>query len=389
MNLSTDAGGVRFETPLLLASGYISETPEFFTKARRFGCASMVTRSLKMHVPPERARVPAPRYVVPSLDSMLNCEWGNERPWTSWRDGWVRQVQSLGAPIVVSLSGRDIDSCVALIGEFDRLGVDAFEINISCAHSGALHGNLNIDFDHLRRVLGRIRPITTTPIWIKLSYSPWVVTMATEAVSNGANAIVCMNTLGPGLLLDIETGQPKLGIKNGAGGLSGRAIFPIALASAFEISKAINPVPVIGVGGVSNSEDVIQMLMAGARAVQLYTAPALRGPIVYKEIMDGLTEFLGRHTEYRGDVRNLIGVSHRYGHDHCFEAPSPVVSAERCTGCAKCYPSCAFDAIDFVRRGEGQRALAVINDKCIGCNACIGACPPEFTAISTSYRRGG
>lgn len=386
MRLRTEVNGVGFGTPLLLASGFISETPAFFMKAHRFGCAGIVTRSLKKDVPPERSRVPAPRYVVPSPGMMLNCEWGNEHPWTSWRDQWVHDVQQCQAPIIISVSGRDIASCAVLIGEFDQLGVDAYEVNISCAHSGALHGNLNVDFDHLRRLLDRIRDTTKTPIWVKLSYSPWIVPMAIEAVSHGADAVVCTNTLGPGLLLDVETGQPKLGIQNGAGGLSGKAIFPISLACVFEVSKAIDPVPVIGVGGISTADDAIQMLMAGARAVQLYTAAALRGPIVYKEIRDGIEAFLMSHPQYGGDVRNLIGVSHAFGHQHYFDAPRPAVDAVRCTGCAECFKACAFGAITFVHR-DGQRPLAVINDRCIGCNACIGVCPPDLAAISTTYGR--
>ena len=81
--LQTNVGKVTLSTPLLLASGHITETPDFFLKTS--GCSGMVTRSLKENPPPERKNVPAPRYVVfDKGQSMLNCEWGNSTPWTEW-----------------------------------------------------------------------------------------------------------------------------------------------------------------------------------------------------------------------------------------------------------------------------------------------------------------
>ena len=167
MSLNTQVGKLKLQTPLLLASGHITETPEFFLRARAHGCSGMVTRSLKQHIPPERSKVTAPRYAIFCNDSMLNCEWGNEKPWTDWRDSGVSQVKDTGCPIIISLSGRDMDSCCYLIQVFDKMNVDAYEINISCSHSGSLHGNLNVDTLHLTQLMKRVRSVTTTPIWIK------------------------------------------------------------------------------------------------------------------------------------------------------------------------------------------------------------------------------
>jgi dihydroorotate dehydrogenase (NAD+) catalytic subunit len=148
---------------------------------------------------------------------MLNCEWGNENPWTQWRDQWLVEAKNHGGRVIVSLSGRNIGGCGKLIRAFDELKPDAFEINVSCSHSGALHGDLNVDITHVRRLIGKVRPLTQRPIWIKLSYSSTLIAMALSAQGGGADAIVCTNSIGPGLLLDIETGKPKLGIKGGAG----------------------------------------------------------------------------------------------------------------------------------------------------------------------------
>lgn len=382
MNTNVSVGGMQLATPLLLASGYITETPDFFLASQLHGCAGMITRSLKEHVPPERAQVPAPRYAVYGDGSMLNCEWGNERPWQSWIDGGVAMVKATGCPIIVSLSGRDLEGCARLIRVFDELGVDAYEINVSCSHSGALHGNLNVDIEHLTRVVQTLRSVTPTPIWIKLSYSTLLLPMARRAEELGADAIVCTNSIGPGMLIDTGTGKPRLGIAGGGGGVTGKAIFPIALWCVHQLAQAVR-IPVVGSGGVSSADEVIQMLMAGAQAVQLYTEPALRGPVAFTRIMHDLERFMTDHEEFTS-LHDLVGLTIGRTKTHSFVSPPPVVNADKCTGCNLCIPACAFDAISMVGRASGA-ALAVIADNCVSCNACVGVCPKKFDAITSVF----
>ncbi|MFA4975363.1 MAG: 4Fe-4S dicluster-binding protein [Candidatus Paceibacterota bacterium] len=382
MLLNTQIGVVKLKTPLLLASGYITETPEFFLKAQPYGCSGIITRSLKEHIPPERTKIPSPRYAVFDQDSMLNCEWGNERPWTEWRDYGVGKVKNTNCPIIISLSGRDSDSCCNLIKIFDEIGVDAYEINISCSHSGVLHGNLNVDVLYLEQLMKKVRAVTTTPIWIKLSYSNFLITMAKQAEEFGANAIVCTNSIGPGILIDTKTAKPKLGIKGGGGGVTGKAIFPIALWCVHQLSQVLN-IPIVGCGGIFTADQVVQMLMAGASAVQLYTAPALKGPTIFRQIMIGLQRFLTENPKYNS-VKDLIGLTLGKTDNHQFLSPSPVVIEKRCTGCGICIQSCAFDALSMIS-SAGKNTLAVISNNCISCNACVGVCPPKFNAIQALF----
>ncbi len=379
--LNTQVGTVKLQTPLLLASGYITETPEFFLKAQPYGCSGIITRSLKEHVPLERAKIPSPRYAIFDQDSMLNCEWGNERPWTEWRDNGVDKVKNTNSPIIISLSGRDSDSCCNLIKIFDEIGVDAYEINISCSHSGVLHGNLNVDAFYLEQLMKKVRAVTTTPIWIKLSYSNFLVTMAKQAEEFGANAVVCTNSIGPGMLIDTKTAKPKLGIKGGGGGVTGKAIFPIALWCVHQLYQVLN-IPIVGCGGVFTADQVVQMLMAGASAVQLYTAPALKGPIVFKRIKTDLLKFL--KDSNHSSTRDLIGLTKNKTNEHTFLSPLPVITKEKCTGCGICIDACAFGAIDMILR-PNKKALAIITNNCISCNACVGVCPPKFNAIQASF----
>ena len=379
---STSVGSVELVTPLLLASGYITETPEFYLRAQPEGCSGIVTRSLKKNVPPERERIPVPRYAMHGRDSMLNCEWGNEGRWTQWRDIGIPAVKKAGGPIILSLSGRDPVGCVELMHEFDAIGVDAYEVNVSCSHSGVLHGNLNVDIEHLESLMHVIRPATETPIWVKLSYSTQLVLMGMTAERLGANAIVCTNSIGPGMLIDTSTGRSKLGIMGGGGGLTGRAIFPIALWCVHQLAQNL-AIPIVGCGGISTAEHAVQMMMAGASALQLYTAPALHGPRVFRRIMSGFERFLAQHPEY-DSLRALKNVTAPHTVEHHFSSPPPVVIDERCTGCTLCVEACAFDALSLVMRENGK-LLAVIEDNCVSCNACVGACPPKFDAIRASF----
>ena len=370
MKLATSVGTVGFQTPLILGSGRITETPDFFLGARAFGCSGMVTRSLRETIPPERLRTPAPRYhVFDEGRSMLNCEWCNEEVWERWRDEWAHSIKCSGGRLIISLSGRDITSCQHLIKAFDDLGcVDAYEINVSCSHSCAIYGNLNVDTAHLEQVISTCRQAANAPIWAKLSYSPVIGEMASVAENAGANAIVCTNSIGPGLVLDIETTKPVLGIKGGSGGVSGAAIFPIALWCVYSVAQAVE-IPVVGVGGVDSASKALQMLMAGASLVQLYTAPALRGPSVFAEVIRGIEDFLAEHPQYDG-VASIVGASqHWVSEESCFESAIPTIDPRRCAGCGKCVEACAFNAL-ILREGAAE----LKSENCVGCNACCGVC---------------
>ncbi len=375
--ISASVGSVELSTPLLLASGHITESPDFFVRSVSEGCSGMVTRSLRETVPEERRNIPSPRYHVFGNGSMLNCEWSNQTSWQTWLNEYTIAAKKHGA-LIVSLSARDIEGCVRLARQFARTGhVDAFEVNVSCAHSGALHGNLNINYEHLRRTVGTLRSAIDLPVWVKLSYSPLITEMALEAEREGADCVVTTNSIGPGLFLDINTTKPTLGVKGGAGGVTGDAVFPIALWCVYTLSSAL-AIPVVGSGGVNTGERVIQMIMAGASAVQLYTAPALEGPGVFKRISCEILRFLESNSQYP-DIRSLIGVSQRWSDcESRFNPTTPIVNLDKCRMCAKCVHVCGFSAMTFA-----DLKPTIDSAKCVGCNACVGTCPHK--AITTSY----
>jgi len=278
-----------------------------------------------------------------------------------------------------------VEECLELVTVFNTLPIAAFEINVSCPHSGFLHGNLNVDLSHMRRLVTSVCKASTKPVWVKLGYSSFIAEMAQEAERCGAHALVATNSIGPGLAIDTKTTKPALGIQGGRGGVSGKAIFPIALECVWTLRQVTN-IPVVASGGVGDVDDVLQMLMAGASAVQLYTEPALKGPRVFSQITRGLKEYCREHNT---TVEQLIGISLQWASsEHTFSASPPVVIEDDCTGCGLCKPACAFDAISFKRRSGERKPVAVIEDTCNTCNACIGVCP-EHCIVHTSETAEG
>lgn len=137
---------------------------------------------------------------------------------------------------------------------------------------------------------GAVKASANVPVWVKLTPNTAdIVELGRAAQSGGADAVVAINTL-KAMAIDIETGYPILG--NRFGGLSGQAVKPVAVRCVYELSSNLD-IPVVGVGGISSWEDAAEMIMAGARAVQVGTA-LHKGYEVFREITDGLSSYLER-----------------------------------------------------------------------------------------------
>lgn len=373
-DLTVEFCGIRFPNPLLLGSGGLGENASTLVRFLDAGAGGVVTRTTRGIVDDERKVFPSPHLFIESKRNyMLNAEWGNLAPWEYWIREGLPGLQEKGI-VIVSISGRDINDCVDLARKFDRLRLPLFEINISCSHAGSLYGRITDDANHVRALVSRLKKAVKTPIMLKLGWSPVLPEIAKIAADAGVDAIATTNSIGPGLDVRLEDGQPQLGIYGGAGGVTGRAIFPIALQCVHSVVEAVD-VPVIGVGGISSYREVIKMLMVGARGVQIYTEAFLRGPIIFRRILADLTRFLAERG-YRS-LEELRGLSRSY-----LQMPTnlrpliPEVVGEKCTGCNVCTTVCTVDAISV-------NGKAVIDpNACIGCGACFHVCPPVYNAIT-------
>jgi dihydroorotate dehydrogenase (NAD+) catalytic subunit len=200
----------------------------------------------------------------------------------------------LGVPVIASIFADtiyDFGTVARFIAEAEP---DLIEINISCP---------NVDADYLQmfaadpyvaaQVTHRVKMNTDIPVLIKLSPNVTdLVEVAKAVVEAGADGITAINTVGPGIVLDVETCRPVLA--HGTGGLSGPAIRPITVRCVRDICRAVEA-PVLAVGGVTTGRDVVEMLLVGATAVGIGSAVASRGIDVYKKVCDEVQEYMRNH----------------------------------------------------------------------------------------------
>ena len=194
-------------------------------------------------------------------------------------------------PVIANISGFSVEEYVYCAERVDKISnVGIIEVNVSCpnVHGGGLA--FGVDCEKVAEVTKAVKKVTTKPIYIKLSPNVTdIVSIAKSAEQAGADGLSLINTL-LAMRIDIKTRKPILA--NTMGGLSGAAIFPVALRMVYQVHKAVK-IPVIGMGGISKAEDVIEMMLAGASAVQIGAANLI-DPLICKSIIEKLPELCER-----------------------------------------------------------------------------------------------
>lgn len=242
---------------------------------------------------------PSPRVGV-AEDAMINSVGLAGPGVAAWRAGGLVALRGRGARVVASIWGRTVDEFAEAASDLAGADVVAIEINASCPN---LEDRASV-FAHSAAAVRAILAATAgvhVPRWVKLSpNTPELVAIASAAVAAGADALVLTNTL-VGLAIDVETGHPTLGA--GGGGLSGPPLLPVALRAVFECRAALPSVPIVGVGGVSCADAALQMVMAGADAVEVGSA-TFANPRAPWEVAAGVARWLASHGEESiGSVR--------------------------------------------------------------------------------------
>ena len=216
-------------------------------------------------------------------------------------DHIVPEYARFKPPLIVSCSSEDIDDFAKLASELSVPDVDVIEANISCPTRNATGGNFAMQEEHTKKVVGALRAATDKPRWIKLSPNAGdIVSIALAAEEAGADCLVIANTF---LSLKIRTDNFRPALGNKFGGLVSPALKPIVLRMVYQVAKQVK-IPIIGIGGVTKAEDVVEYMLAGASAVGIGYA-AFRNPTALITIIDDLEAWCNE----RGikSVRELIG----------------------------------------------------------------------------------
>lgn len=304
MNLSVNLCGLKLDNPIIPASGTFGYGNEFkdFYDINILG-----SFAFKGTTKEPRSGNPTPR-IAECTNGLINSV-GLQNPGI---ESVIKHELPLlrtffHKPVIANISGFSIDEFIYCCEKIDKEPqVGLIEVNISCPNVKYGGMSFGTTADSAAQVTQAVKSVTTKPVFIKLSPNVTDIVAIAKACENaGADGICLINTLF-GMRIDLNRHQPV--IANKMGGFSGPAIFPIALRMVYQVSQACN-IPIIGCGGISSAHDVIEMMMAGATAVQI-GAMNLKNPYICKEIIEQLPEVMEKF-----DIENLndiIGIAHQH-----------------------------------------------------------------------------
>ena len=289
--ISRDFLGKTAETPLVLPAGIMDMSWSGMKYVNENGCGIITSKSLTLE-----ARVGHHGPVVAEFNGgMLNC-LGLCNPGISEGLSEINEYKSrfVNVPIIVSIFATNKEEFVKLTKYINDSEADYIELNLSCPNVMDEFGvPLAASRDEVSHITEAVKKVTKLPVITKLSPNVIGFTeIAKSAEQSGADALCLINTLGPGMLIDIELRKPVL--SNRTGGLSGACIKPVAIRLVYEAYSKVN-IPIIGTGGIESGEDAVEMLMAGADFVGVGTAVYSKGIQVFNDINQGILEYMDRH----------------------------------------------------------------------------------------------
>jgi dihydroorotate dehydrogenase (NAD+) catalytic subunit len=303
VNLNTKLNKIQLENPTVLASGILGVTGASVCYAAK-NCAGAVTfKSVSLD---ERQGHDCP-VMLPWENGLINavglCSQGIDEAIEEVKIA----VSNANVPVIASIFASTVKEFGEVAERISEAKPSIIEVNISCPNVQSEFGTpFGTDARISAKVTEAVKNSTKIPVFVKLTpNTPNLKQIAKAVESAGADGITAINTVGPGMVIDIYSGKPIL--TNKTGGISGPAIKPIAIRCVYDIYGAVK-IPIIGTGGVCYGKDAIEMMMAGASAVGIGSGVYYRGIDVFKKVCDEMKEFM----EQKGytKLNQIIGISH-------------------------------------------------------------------------------
>lgn len=299
-DLSVKIAGVEFNNPLIAASGTFGfgrEYGEFYPLENLGGisCKGITLKRRDGNPPPRIAETPsgilnAVGLQNPGVDVFIN----EDLP-------WLKQQNTV---VIANIAGNTPEEYCEMAEKLSDTDVDMIEMNISCPNVKSGGVQFGTSCESVGAITAAVRKHCTKPLIVKLSPNVTdIASIAQSAEASGADAVSMINTL-TGMRIDINTRRPI--IHNNTGGMSGPAVFPIAVRMVWQVANAIK-IPIIGMGGISTWQDAVEMLIAGASALQIGTV-LFSDPYAPIKINEGLNNFLDKNgiknvTELTGTIK--------------------------------------------------------------------------------------
>lgn len=299
-DLRVNIAGVAFKNPVIAASGCygFGEEYEAFYPASALGGISLKGTTLE-----PRLGNPVPR-VAETPAGMLNSV-GLQNPGADeFLKVHLPRIRNKDTVLIANIAGSITEDYIAIAQRLDESEIDMLELNISCPNVKAGGASFGTSCGSAAQITAQVRRVTKKPLMVKLTPNVTDIAEIAKAVeAEGADAVSLINTL-LGMRIDIHSRRPVL--RNNVGGLSGPAVFPVALRMVWQVAQAVQ-IPVVGLGGIATHEDAIEMLMAGASAIQVGTA-MFTDPFAPVKIIEGMNVWLdergiGSAGELTGTVR--------------------------------------------------------------------------------------
>ena len=347
--LEIDFLGYRLKNPLMLTEGPLSGTESLLMKASESEAGLIFTKGIRL----EEQRSPVP-FMNIYKGSLLNADWS-----CIGIDRWVEIIERLEVetPLVVSIAKNYVspETAVSMALRLVKAGAKIISF---------------VDYNpvQLVKTVKLARSGIKVPIMVKLTpFLPDLEDHLKNLVIAGVDGIAAMDSIGPVLSIDTETGSPVLGSADGGGYISGKSILPVTLKYIYEISRFVD-IPVVGVGGVTDTDAALQMIMAGAAGVGMVTSPMIKGLKQFRTISDGLKKYLLETKT--GDINKIRGLTHSVNKLRDISTDyKALISEEKCNNCGACRKVCYSDAIS-----KGPEWHSVNRAICIGCGLCSGVC---------------
>ena len=297
VNTKVDLCGIELENPVIPASGAFGYGYEF---AELYDINCLGTFSFKGTTKDARFGNPTPR-IAACPQGMINAV-GLQNPGVEKviSEELPKLAKCFDKPVMANVSVFAVEDYAYTCEKLDKCGqVGWLEVNVSCpnVHGGGMSFGTNPEA--AAEVTRAVKAVTTKPVIIKLSPNVTdIVSIAKACEEAGADGISLINTL-LGMRIDLKTRKPV--IANKMGGFSGSAIFPVAVRMVYQVANAVN-IPVVGMGGVSSAEDVIEMMLAGATAVQIGAANLI-DPFASRDIVNNLPVVMEKY-----GIKNLSDI---------------------------------------------------------------------------------
>ncbi|MEG1449058.1 MAG: dihydroorotate dehydrogenase [Oscillospiraceae bacterium] len=296
-NLKVNVAGVDFKNPVITASGCygFGRDYEDFYPLETLGGVSLKGMTLK-----ERLGNPPPR-IAETPSGMLNSV-GLQNPGVEhFINNYLPYLKQKDTVLIANIAGSNVSDYCQMAEILSETDIHMLELNISCPNVKEGGVAFGVKCDSVAHIVKEVKKYAKKPLMVKLSPNVTdIAEIAKAAESEGADALSLINTL-LGMRIDINSRHPIL--KNNVGGLSGGAVFPVAVRMVWQVKNAVN-IPIVGMGGISTAEQAIEMMLAGANAVQVGAA-VFTDPYAPVKIIDGMNKWL----DEKGikDINEIVG----------------------------------------------------------------------------------